>query len=146
VIWSVALPPVGLQDPLWHEGYMKTSLVRAFSAERQFLNAHYKRVDNNQRFWYFTWMVNRCASFPIFVLLSCVTSIVLRAASQFRRAECGQRARLDDLRACGIYTSGIRGIIYRQCHVILYKYILDVQRCHRTRTLPKVKFHWNTSI
>ncbi|KAF8587167.1 multidrug resistance-associated ABC transporter [Ramaria rubella] len=33
--------------------------VRAFSLERQFLAEHYKRVDTNLRFWYFTWMLNR---------------------------------------------------------------------------------------
>ncbi|KAF8581299.1 multidrug resistance-associated ABC transporter [Ramaria rubella] len=33
--------------------------VRAFSLERQFLAGHYKRVDTSQRFWYFTWMINR---------------------------------------------------------------------------------------
>lgn len=36
------------------------AVVRAFSAERQFIHGHYKRVDTSQRFWYFTWMLNRC--------------------------------------------------------------------------------------
>ncbi|KIJ38897.1 hypothetical protein M422DRAFT_781226 [Sphaerobolus stellatus SS14] len=33
--------------------------VRAFSKERQFLNGHFKRVDTSNRFWYFSWMLNR---------------------------------------------------------------------------------------
>jgi hypothetical protein len=35
--------------------------VRAFSAERQFFDGHCKRVDTTNRFWYFSWMLNRCA-------------------------------------------------------------------------------------
>ena len=36
--------------------------VRAFSAERQFFEGHCRRVDTTNRFWYFTWMLNRCVS------------------------------------------------------------------------------------
>jgi len=33
--------------------------VRAFSAERQFFDGHCRRVDTTNRFWYFSWMLNR---------------------------------------------------------------------------------------
>lgn len=36
------------------------AVVRAFAAERQFLESHYKRVDLMSKFWYYTWMLNRC--------------------------------------------------------------------------------------
>lgn len=49
------------------------AVVRAFSAERQFLHGHYQRVDTSQRFWYFTWMLNRCAFTCYEVITCCVT-------------------------------------------------------------------------
>ncbi|KAF8518374.1 hypothetical protein BU17DRAFT_90966 [Hysterangium stoloniferum] len=33
--------------------------VRAFSAESKFLKGHFNRVDKCNRFWYFSWMLNR---------------------------------------------------------------------------------------
>lgn len=115
-------------------------LVRAFSGERAFLYRHFQRMDTCQRFWYYSWMLNRCMFKKCYIIRKVIFNVLYRASVPFRYSWCCQCLRSYYLRHIRIHPGWICRFNYRQRYDILNERLLDLSNFHRFRTEFEVCF------